>query len=48
MHELETWVNRMTYLWNERFDALDRVLPAEKKKTLKKQKGRPRNGNGHG
>jgi DNA-binding transcriptional ArsR family regulator len=35
MLELEGWTKLMTQLWNQRFDALDTVLEAEKKKTLK-------------
>jgi DNA-binding transcriptional ArsR family regulator len=31
MLELEKWARQMTQLWNERFDALDKVLEAEKK-----------------
>jgi DNA-binding transcriptional ArsR family regulator len=39
MLELEEWAKRMTELWDERFDALDKILAAEKKKKiLKKQK----------
>jgi DNA-binding transcriptional ArsR family regulator len=30
--ELGDWANQMTRLWNQRFDALDKVLEAEKKK----------------
>ena len=30
--ELEQWVKRITKAWKERFDALDKVLAAEKKK----------------
>jgi DNA-binding transcriptional ArsR family regulator len=33
MFELEKWARQMTQLWNERFDALDKVLEAEKKNT---------------
>jgi DNA-binding transcriptional ArsR family regulator len=32
MLELEDWARRMTQLWSERFEALDRILEAEKKK----------------
>jgi len=35
MQELETWMERITARWNERFDALDRLLAAEKNKTTK-------------
>lgn len=31
MVELEGWTRHMTHLWNQRFDALDKVLEAEKK-----------------
>lgn len=34
MLELEGWARQLTELWNERLDALDRVLQAEKKKSL--------------
>ena len=34
MLELEGWARQLTNLWNERLDALDRVLQAEKKKNL--------------
>ena len=34
MLELEGWARQLTDLWNERLDALDRVLQAEKKKNL--------------
>lgn len=30
MLELEVWVRQMTDLWNQRFDALDRLLEVEK------------------
>ncbi|SRR2546425_5908605 len=32
MLELEEWARQMTQLWNQRFDALDKVLETEKKK----------------
>ena len=32
MLELEGWANRLRQLWNQRFDALDKVLEAEKKR----------------
>jgi DNA-binding transcriptional ArsR family regulator len=34
MLELEAWARHMTQLWQQRFDALDMVLEAEKKKTF--------------
>ena len=34
MVELEAWVKQITQRWNERFEALDEVLEAEKKKIL--------------
>ncbi|MEO8971961.1 MAG: metalloregulator ArsR/SmtB family transcription factor [Ktedonobacteraceae bacterium] len=34
--ELEGWASYMTHLWNQRFDTLERVLEAEKKKKEKK------------
>lgn len=40
MFELEGWAKQMTQLWNQRFDALDKVLEAEKQKMVKtKRKG---------
>ena len=32
MLELESWARRMAQLWNQRFDALEQVLEAEKRK----------------
>lgn len=32
MFELESWAKKLTQLWSQRFDALDEVLKAEKKK----------------
>ncbi len=32
MEELEGWVRQMHQLWSQRFDALDKVLEAEKRK----------------
>lgn len=32
MAEIEEWSQRMTRLWNKRFDALEKVLQAEKEK----------------
>ena len=32
--ELEQWTKKLTQLWNERFEALDQLLEAEKKKIL--------------
>lgn len=34
MREVEGWAVRMERLWSQRFDALDRLLEAEKHKTL--------------
>ncbi len=34
MLELEGWARQLTRLWNERLDALDKLLQAEKKKNL--------------
>ena len=31
------WVDQMTRLWNERFDALDRLLEAEKDKSINQE-----------
>lgn len=35
IYAFELWTQRMTSLWNKRFDALERVLEIEKKKSLK-------------
>jgi DNA-binding transcriptional ArsR family regulator len=35
MDELEDWAHKMKELWNQRFDALDKVLEAEKRKLYK-------------
>lgn len=40
MLELEDWARQLRQLWNQRFDALDEVLEAEKRKA--KQKGEKR------
>jgi len=37
MLELSEWIAKVTELWNERFDALDEVLAAEKRKIANKQ-----------
>ncbi len=44
MTEIEVWIKRMTKTWNERFDALDRVLEEEKIriKALSRQRSRAR------
>jgi DNA-binding transcriptional ArsR family regulator len=34
MGELEQWARQLTRQWNERFEALDELLEAEKKKIL--------------
>ncbi len=34
MLELEDWAKRLSQLWQERFDALEQVLAAEKKKLV--------------
>jgi hypothetical protein len=34
MLDVEHWAREMRELWDERFDALDRVLEAEKKKAF--------------
>ncbi len=33
MLEMEEWVRQISLLWNQRYDALDRLLAAEKEKT---------------
>ena len=35
MAELETWARQLANLWNQRFDALGKVLEEEKKKRMK-------------
>lgn len=35
IHAFELWTQKMTHLWNKRFDALDKILEVEKKKLLK-------------
>jgi len=37
MGELEGWAKHMTQLWNQRFDALEEVLEAEKQKMRKNE-----------
>ncbi|MDQ3099085.1 MAG: metalloregulator ArsR/SmtB family transcription factor [bacterium] len=37
MLEMEEWLKRMKRMWNERFDALDRLLEVEKKKIITKK-----------
>ncbi len=39
LRELEGWIEQMTKLWEQRFDALDKVLESEKKKRTKKGEG---------
>ncbi len=39
LHQIEDWIKRTTRHWNQRFEQLDRVLDAEKRRTIKK-KGR--------
>lgn len=39
MIEMEEWIKKMTLFWNERFDALDKLLLDEKKKMEKLKKG---------
>ena len=39
MLEPEEWAKQMTQLWNQRFDALDKVLMEEKRKGGKNDKG---------
>lgn len=41
--EVEGWARQLTQRWNERFEALDRILEAEKKKILDKEKGNDSN-----
>ncbi len=37
IHEVEDWAERVTQLWNQRFDALERFLEIEKKKAMPDQ-----------
>jgi DNA-binding transcriptional ArsR family regulator len=39
--ELEAWARHMTHLWKQRFDALERVVEAEKKNTVKHEMETP-------
>jgi DNA-binding transcriptional ArsR family regulator len=39
--ELEAWARHMTHLWKQRFDALERVVEAEKKHTVKHEMETP-------
>jgi vacuolar-type H+-ATPase subunit I/STV1 len=34
MHGLEQWARQMTQLWSQRFDALDKLIAAEKEKSI--------------
>jgi DNA-binding transcriptional ArsR family regulator len=36
--ELETWSRKLIQLWNQRFDALDEILQAEKRKLEEENK----------
>jgi DNA-binding transcriptional ArsR family regulator len=36
LHELESWAKRLTDQWDQRFNALDKLLKEEKKKSLRK------------
>jgi DNA-binding transcriptional ArsR family regulator len=38
MLELEGWIKKMTKVWDERFDRLDKVLEMEKRLLVKKKK----------
>jgi DNA-binding transcriptional ArsR family regulator len=38
IEEIDQWSQKMTRLWNKRFDTLEKVLQSEKKKNLKKGK----------
>ena len=38
LHEVDDWAKQMTTLWDQRFDALDKVLEREKRKIQKKRK----------
>jgi DNA-binding transcriptional ArsR family regulator len=48
MQDFEEWARRMTALWNERFDALDRVLKEQETKNqkLRSRKDKPRGKSG--
>lgn len=47
MQEVEVWAKKMRQLWEERFDALDLLLAAEKEK-LDKAKNKLKKGKRHG
>ncbi len=38
IREVGAWAEQVTQLWNQRFDALDRLLTAEKTKAMRDQK----------
>ena len=38
LHEVEDWARQISALWDQRFDALDKVLEREKRKIQKKRK----------
>jgi DNA-binding transcriptional ArsR family regulator len=40
LFELEGWAGHMTLLWKQRFDALEKVLEAEKKNIVKNERER--------
>jgi DNA-binding transcriptional ArsR family regulator len=40
MSELDAWIQKTTDQWNERFNALDRVLEREKKKLAKRSQSK--------
>jgi DNA-binding transcriptional ArsR family regulator len=38
MHQIEDWIKRTTKHWDQRFEELDKVLDAEKKRISKKRR----------
>ena len=38
MHQIEDWIKRTTDHWDQRFEQLDKVLQAEKRRTIKKKR----------
>jgi hypothetical protein len=38
MLELEDWSKQLTQLWNQRFDALDKLIQVEKEKNTRKKR----------
>jgi DNA-binding transcriptional ArsR family regulator len=43
LHTLEDWARQMTQVWNQRFDALDRLLQVQKDNLLVDEREEPSN-----